>query len=122
MFSLVPYQRTNTLFDDFERLFGDSFWGKSCGPTAGACKTTQWSPAVDIEEDENRYLVKADLPGVESKDVEITLDDRVLSIKGERSEEKEETNDGYRRIERVRGSFSRSFRLPEDAAGEDRTP
>jgi len=76
---------------------------------------TEWMPAVDIREDEDRYVLMADLPGIDRKDVEITVDDGVLSLKGQRTTVSEEANDNYRRRERSHGEFLRQFTLPETA-------
>lgn len=118
MMSLIPYRRVNSIFDDLDAFFDNTLGRRtgSCLPTVG--KTASWSPAVDVEEKEDRFLVKADIPGVEPKEVEVSLENGVLSIKGERSEKKEETKDGYRRVERVSGCFSRSFVLPDDVNAE----
>jgi HSP20 family protein len=78
----------------------------------------RWSPAVDIKEEDDRYVLVADLPGVESKDIEITQENGVLTIRGERSFEDEEHRDNYRRVERVYGSFYRRFTLPDVADTE----
>ena len=73
-----------------------------------------WSPSVDIEEEEDRYLIKADLPGVDKKDIEVKLEGGVLSIRGEKQTETE-TGKGTKRhrTERFHGTFSRSFTLPD---------
>ena len=81
--------------------------------------TSHWRPAVDIKEEENRFVIYADLPGVDPKDIEITMDQGVLTLKGERSEETKEEREGYKRVERVSGSFYRRFSLP-DTADADR--
>jgi HSP20 family protein len=73
---------------------------------------TDWVPTVDIEESPEEYVVKAELPGIDKKDVKITCNDGVLSITGERKQEKEVKNRKYHRIERSYGSFMRSFTLP----------
>ena len=76
-------------------------------------------PSVDIVEEDKAYLVKADLPGVKPEDIKIELKSNVLTVSGERGlEKKEEGDDGYRRIEREYGSFTRAFPLPETAEGE----
>jgi HSP20 family protein len=72
-----------------------------------------WSPAVDIREDANHYIIRADVPGVPPKDIEITLERGVLSITGHREEEKTTDENGYRRVERFTGQFARHFALPE---------
>ncbi|MDX1518976.1 MAG: Hsp20/alpha crystallin family protein [Gammaproteobacteria bacterium] len=82
--------------------------------------TSHWRPAVDIREEDDRFVIHADLPGVDPKDIEITMDNGVLSLKGERSVEKnEEDSKGYTRIERAHGTFYRRFSLP-DTADADR--
>jgi HSP20 family protein len=73
-----------------------------------------WSPAVDILETDAEYLIKAEIPEVERKDVKVTVQDGVLSIQGERRQEKEEKGKRFHRIERSDGSFARSFTLPEE--------
>jgi len=72
-----------------------------------------WAPAVDILETENELVLKADLPGVELKDVDIQLENGTLTLKGERKFEKEEKNKGFHRMERSYGSFVRYFTVPE---------
>ena len=77
----------------------------------------EWSPLVDITEDEKEYLIKAELPDVKKEDVKLTVQDDVITISGERKYEKEEKGKKYHRVERAYGSFVRSFTLPEDADG-----
>jgi HSP20 family protein len=75
----------------------------------------EWSPAVDVKEDDKAYMVEADIPGVDPKNVEVTLENGVLTIRGERKEEHKEEKDSYHRVERFSGMFSRRFTLPEAA-------
>jgi len=75
----------------------------------------EWSPAVDIRETDNEYLIKAELPGVKRGDVNVNLEDNVLTIEGERRQEKEEKGERTHRVERFYGSFRRSFTLPDNA-------
>ncbi len=77
-----------------------------------------WRPAVDVDERDREYIVRADLPGVEPKDIEITLDDGLLTLRGERREEHRETDNGKQRVECFTGSFYRRLTLP-DAADSD---
>ena len=77
--------------------------------------TSAWRPAVDIREEPNQFVILADLPGVDPKDIEITMDKGVLTIKGERVIGMEETREGYRRVERLHGTFYRRFSLPDTA-------
>jgi HSP20 family protein len=86
----------------------------------------EWVPAVDIKEEENRYVLHADIPGVKPEDIEITMENGVLSIRGERKFEQREEKENYKRIERSHGVFYRRFTLPDNtdpegikASGED---
>ena len=74
-----------------------------------------WSPEVDISEDDHGYLLKADLPEMKKDDVKVTVEDGILSVSGERKTEKEDLKKKFHRIERCYGTFRRSFTLPEDA-------
>jgi HSP20 family protein len=71
-----------------------------------------WTPAVDVAEHEDAYQVKVELPGVSKDDVKITMQDNILTIRGEKKQEKESKNSNYHRVERSYGSFQRSFTLP----------
>jgi HSP20 family protein len=82
-----------------------------------ALTVAEWSPLVDISEDEKEYLIKAEIPEMKKDDMKISVQDNVLSISGERKYEKEEKGKKYHRVERAYGSFMRSFTLPEDADG-----
>jgi HSP20 family protein len=82
-----------------------------------ALRVAQWSPLVDITEDEKEYLIKAELPDMKKEDVRLTVENDVVAISGERTFEKEEKGKKYHRVERAYGSFVRSFTLPEDADG-----
>jgi len=76
---------------------------------------SHWRPAVDIKEEADRFVIVADLPGVDPKDIDITMENGVLTLKGERSSEQKEEREGYKRVERARGTFYRRFSLPETA-------
>ena len=80
-----------------------------------AARTVAWIPAVDVREETDRYVVRADLPGVSKDDIEITAEAGVLTIKGERRPEQQQAEGRYQRVERVAGSFVRRFTLPEAA-------
>jgi HSP20 family protein len=92
-------------------------------PTGGvtdnkeAMSVAQWSPLVDITEDEKEYVVKAEIPEMKKEDIKINVHDDVLAITGERQYEKEEKGKKFHRVERAYGSFMRRFTLPEDADG-----
>ena len=98
-----------------------TLFGRAPASTAGdkkeAIAVAEWSPLVDITEDEKEYLVKAELPEMKKEEIKINVHDDVLSISGERKYEKEEKGKKYHRVERAYGSFMRSFTLPEDADG-----
>lgn len=78
----------------------------------------EWTPNVDIVEDEKEFLIKVDLPEMKREDVKVTVDENVLTISGERHHEKEEKNKRYHRIECEYGSFARSFTLPPGTIGD----
>lgn len=78
----------------------------------------EWSPAVDVKEEDKAYMIEADIPGVDPENIEVTHENGVLTIRGERKEERKEEKDNYHRIERFSGLFSRRFTLP-DAADVD---
>ncbi|MDR3388885.1 MAG: Hsp20/alpha crystallin family protein [Rudaea sp.] len=77
--------------------------------------TSQWTPRVDIREEEKRFMILADIPGVDPKDIEISMDKGILSIKGERKSEASEANAKLTRVERYHGVFYRRFALPDSA-------
>jgi HSP20 family protein len=83
-----------------------------------ALTIAEWSPSVDIVENEKEYLIKAELPEIERKDVKVTVQNGILTFSGERRFEREEKGRKYHRIERSYGSFVRSFDLPDDADPE----
>jgi HSP20 family protein len=83
-----------------------------------ALTVAEWSPNVDIVEDDKEFLIKAELPEMKREDVKVTVDDNVLILSGERRQEKEEKNKRYHRIECEYGSFSRSFTLPPGTSGD----
>jgi HSP20 family protein len=87
------------------------------GDKKEAIAVTEWSPLVDITEDDKEYVVKAEIPEMKKEDIKINVHDDVLTISGERKYEKEEKGKKYHRVERAYGSFMRSFTLPEDADG-----
>jgi HSP20 family protein len=110
MFQLVPWRRHRELIsyprrDFFNWLLEDS---NLPGPWA---EESEWLPAFDVSESDEEVIVKAELPGINVKDIDITLTDGLLSIKGERRMEKESKGHSYHRVERRFGSFSRSFNL-----------
>ncbi|MEE8343461.1 MAG: Hsp20/alpha crystallin family protein [Gammaproteobacteria bacterium] len=81
----------------------------------GEVVTSDWMPAVDIKEEQDRFVLIADIPGVQPDDIDITMENGILALKGERSHETEEGRADYRRMERLRGTFYRSFSMPDTA-------
>jgi HSP20 family protein len=102
-----PWALVSRLQKDIDRLF--------TSPHATAADSGAWLPPVDIHEEPNQFLIHVDLPGVDPKAVEVTSDKGVLTIRGHRAGQNEETREGYRRIERTKGDFQRRFSLPETA-------
>ena len=98
-------------FDDFFHRFGSGL------PTTW--RDESWTPKADVKEKNDHFLVEAELPGVDRKDIKIEVKNDVLTISGERKVEKAEEEDGYERRERYYGSFERSFILPEHVKGEE---
>jgi HSP20 family protein len=105
---LAPRGSYVTPFDVFNQAFNQFL--RSENDTQES--TRAWSPAVDIFETTESYVVKAELPGIPKEDVHITVENNVLTLKGERRFEKDETKENYHRIERTYGAFARSFTLP----------
>jgi HSP20 family protein len=112
-----PFRELDELQTRLSALFGRAPVRKN-GSKDEALAVAEWAPVVDIVEDENEYLIKAELPEVKKEEVKVTVQDDVLTISGERMFEKEEKGRKYHRMERAYGSFARSFTLPEDADGE----
>ena len=117
MLQLVP-RRSNWLsllpeFDIFDRMFNDwtvpSLWSEERVVV----------PAFDVSETEKEYVISGEIPGINPKDLEVTVTDGIVSVKGEKKQEKEEKEENYHRIERHYGSFQRSFRLPENINKEE---
>jgi HSP20 family protein len=107
-----PFRDLSTLQDRIDRLFQDTL-GRNRGDFAGeGLEGAAWAPAVDILEKGDDLVLRADLPGVDPKDVEINVQNGTLTLKGERKWESDVKEDDFRRVERVYGSFVRSFSLP----------
>jgi len=121
MRSLIPWRSTEKsltrMRDEMDELFGRFFGVPAELPTNG--ETSVWAPRVDISETEKAFVVKADLPGVEPKEVEVSVSDGVLTLKGEKREQKEEKQKNFHRMERFVGQFFRSIPLPAGADEEN---
>ena len=113
--------RIDRLFDDFGRDF--TSWGRSFGdvePFKGwSSELNTKLPAVDVIEQKDQYLIKAELPGIEEDDLDIDLSEGILTVKGEKKREEDREEDNVHISERTYGSFRRSFRLPPDADADN---
>ena len=109
-----PRQSRRLLQDDLKQVFDQLF----ADGDASSVVTSQWTPRCDIKEEPERFLIFADLPGVDPKDIEISMDKGILSIRGERSTETKAEDERFSRIERAHGVFHRRFALPESADPE----
>ena len=112
MSNLARYEyKVPSLFDYINRVLG----GNSSDNDSSFVETSSWKPYVDIREESNRFLIKADIPGVDPKDIEINMEDNILIIKGERNTFNKEEKEEYSRLERLQGQFYRRFILPDTA-------
>ncbi len=112
MFELTRYTPASlTPWFDFDRLF-ETRWPSLRG------ETRMWSPPVDIYQDENKIVFKAELPDMEEKDLDVRVEDHMLTLKGERKFEKETKEENYRRVESHHGAFMRSFSLADNVNEE----
>jgi HSP20 family protein len=109
-----PWSVVNRLHQSLDQFFNETL----SSPEASSSPSVAWVPRVDIHEEKDRFVVLADIPGVEPKDIDITAENGVLTVRGERRIEKRATDNGYERLERVAGSFLRRFTLPEGANTE----
>lgn len=106
-----PWSLLNQLHDEMDRMFGNRTSLQRSENAAVA--TSDWIPSVDIKDEKDRYIIHADVPGVDPKDIHVSMENGVLTIKGEKESEKKEEREGYKRVERSRGSFYRSFTMPD---------
>ncbi|NIN01098.1 MAG: Hsp20 family protein [candidate division Zixibacteria bacterium] len=104
-----PFRDLVSIQDEMNRLF-DDFFGRPLVKTEWT--EGVWTPSVDVSEDKHNVVIKAEMPGMTKDDVRISVQDNVLTLKGEKKQEKEEKDKNYHRIERSYGSFCRSFQLP----------
>ncbi len=107
-----PWGWLNQLQSELER---SPIWGTNEGSVA----TAAWAPAVDIKEEKDKFVLHADLPGVRPDETDVSMEDGVLTIKGEKKSEAVTEKEGYKRVERTYGSFHRRFSLPDTANSEE---
>jgi len=110
-----PWNVMDRLHREIDQIFGDSFGA----PAATGETSVAWIPTVDVHEEANRFVVRADVPGVDPKNIHITAENRVLTLRGERKFERRENQQRFERLERVEGSFLRRFTLPENVRTDD---
>ena len=113
-----PWNMMEKFQHDMNRLFDEARHGWPAKGDDSSVVTSRWTPAVDIKEEPDRYVLKADVPGIDPKDIEVTMENGVLILKGERSHEEREETENYKRMERVYGMFYRRFSLPDTADAE----
>jgi HSP20 family protein len=111
---VIKWEPFRDVDDMFERVFADTMrrWPRTSNDER---RVYDWAPAADVSETDGEYLIKAELPEVGKDDLNITVQEGVLTLACERKEEKREDNEKVHRIERFHGSFSRRFTLPDDA-------
>ncbi len=107
-----PVRELSSIQSEMNRLLNTFFDSPSTG-SSGVSVHRRWLPAMDLLQTEDEFVLRADLPGLSEDDVNIEFEDNVLTVSGERKSEHEERNEGYYRVERSSGSFSRSLTLPE---------
>jgi len=112
--SLIRWEPFTSSQDAFDRLLPQLFgsWPRISFDTEGG--KVEWRPRADISETDDEFLIHAELPAVKKEDVKVTFDDGLLTIEGERKQETEEKNTRHHRVERLYGSFARTFSLPEN--------
>jgi len=104
-----PFRQMENLFDQYNKTLSWPRWGDQENMAPG-----DWMPRVDISETESEFILKAEIPDVKKDEVKVTVDNGVLTITGERKQEKEEKGKKFHRVERYFGSFMRSFTLPDN--------
>jgi HSP20 family protein len=112
----VSFRRAPVFATDVRHAFDQLFAGEITAPSAPA--ESAWTPRVDVREEATRFLILADVPGVDLADIEIQMEKNVLSLKGERKAFASETEGKFSRVERSAGAFKRSFTLPDSADAE----
>src|SRR5205807_9056928 len=110
-----PFREFATLQDRINRVFRDSYAGEGRDESL---TTSSFAPAVDVYEDEHNVTLKIEVPGIDEKDIDVRIENNVLTVHGERKVEKEEKEENFRRVERQYGSFTRTFTLPSTVDAE----
>lgn len=115
MIKFDPFRELRTINDEMNRLFG---LGNLASADPSDLARGAWSPRVDIFEDDNKLVVEAELPGLNQEDFEVSVENNVLTLKGERKFEKKTEGDNYHRVERSYGAFTRQFTLPQTVTSD----
>jgi HSP20 family protein len=110
-----PFRELATLQNEMNRLFNTAF---DTPPAGNGGTLRRWMPSMDLVETADHFVLRADLPGMSEEDVNIEVEDRVLTVSGERKTEHEASKEGYHRIERAFGAFARSLTLPDGVNAE----
>ncbi|KEF41974.1 MAG: heat-shock protein [Cyanobium sp. CACIAM 14] len=113
--AIIPSETLKDVEELFDRYTRTLPWPWPSGRAAASGPMADWHPRVDIVETGDAYEIQADIPGVRREDLKVTVDNGVLTVQGERQQEKKEDNARMHRVERFYGHFSRSFTLPDDA-------
>lgn len=116
MLNYVKRYEPVTLFNEMNRFIEQAFNPMRSSDVSNI-ETSQWVPTVDIKENKNNFVIFADLPGIDKEDVNISMENNILTINGCRREDTKEEMDNYFRLERQRGTFYRRFTLPNTADG-----
>ena len=114
--SMVRWEPFRDMESMFNRMMPRTYrgWPRQTSDGDGG-SDLEWAPSADVSETDSEYRIRAELPAVKKEDVKVTVDDGMITIQGERKQEKSEKNEKFHRIESFYGSFERSFALPEDA-------
>jgi HSP20 family protein len=112
---LAPLRDFERMRQEMDRLWDSFFVG---GPSRKGEEAAEWLPSLDVSETKTDIVVKAEVPGMDPKDIDISLSNEVLTIRGEKKQEKEEKDENYHFVERSYGAFTRSLRLPTEVKSE----
>ena len=116
MMNLVSYQPWS-LMDQWRQEI-DELFARSSDVSLPVTDSAAWRPSVDLLEENDRFILRADVPGVAAKDIEVSTEDGTLTVRGERPAKERVSSDGFEHIERAAGTFLRRFTLPDSAQAE----
>ena len=114
---IEPWNLINLLHQDLDQIAGRRFG--VAGSDSNGSSVADWAPAVDIVEEKDRYLLRADVPGVKPEHIAVNMENGMLTVSGERHDESTKESQGMRRVERVTGKFYRRFSLPDTADAKE---